>query len=204
MKAKSKATQAHISPEKGLEYLKEGNRNFQQKKQELPQMDLAEQRKATTKGQFPFATILSCIDSRVPAEIIFDQGLGDLFSIRIAGNVVNDDVLGSMEFGAKLAGARLIVVLGHTGCGAVQGACDDARLGKLTGLLAKIRPAVAQIQAGGAVDDFPEAVARQNVRQSLQQIRAQSSVLHEMEAQEEIMIVGAMYDIETGAVTFGI
>ncbi len=140
MKAHTKETQASMTPEKSIAYLKEGNRRFQNNLS--ANRNLLEQVKDTRQGQFPFATILSCIDSRIPAEMVFDQGIGDLFSIRIAGNFINDDILGSMEFACKLAGSKVVVVLGHTSCGAVKGACDGAELGKLTGMLNKIKPAV--------------------------------------------------------------
>lgn len=200
MKATNQSAQADITPERGLQLLKEGNRRFVQSKQE--KQDFHRQIEVTREGQFPFATILSCIDSRVPLEMIFDQGLGDLFSIRIAGNVVDDDVLGSMEFGAKLAGAKLIVVMGHTGCGAVKGACNDAKLGKLTGLLEKIKPAVKQVEPGGAPQEFENRVSEKNVELSLSEIRGQSEILRTMEENGEIRIIGAMYDIATGEVRF--
>ena len=132
MKAHTKETQALMTPEKSIEALKEGNKRFQNSFS--ADRDLLEQVKDTTQGQFPFATVLSCIDSRIPVEMVFDQGIGDLFSVRIAGNFINDDILGSMEFACKLAGSKVVVVLGHTSCGAVKGACDGAELGKLTGI----------------------------------------------------------------------
>ncbi len=200
MKAINKLAQAAITPEKGLQLLKEGNLRFVQSKQE--KQDLHHQIELTCNGQYPFATILSCIDSRVPLEMIFDQGIADLFSIRIAGNVIDEDVLGSMEFGAKLAGAKLIVIMGHTGCGAVKGACNDARLGKLTGLLEKIKPAVRQTEPGGDQQAYENRVSKKNVELSLSAVRNQSEVLREMEEKGEIKILGAMYDITTGKVKF--
>ena len=171
--------------------------------------NLLEQVNDTSDGQFPFATILSCIDSRVSAELVFDQGLGDIFSIRIAGNFVNEDILGSMEFACKLAGTKLIVVLGHTSCGAVKGACDDAKLGNLTGMLAKIKPAVSAVQEpkdhtlrNSKNLEFVDDVAEMNVHLTIENIRKQSEVLREMEENNEILIIGAMYDISNGAVTF--
>ena len=168
-----------------------------------------EQVNDTKDGQFPFATILSCIDSRVSAELVFDQGLGDIFSIRIAGNFVNEDILGSMEFACKLAGTKTIVVLGHTACGAVKGACDHARLGNLTALINKIEPAVAAVQEPKDESlrnsknlEFVDAVSVKNVEMTLENIRNQSNVLKEMEDNGEIAIVGAMYDISDGKVTF--
>ncbi|MCB0471405.1 MAG: carbonic anhydrase, partial [Flavobacteriaceae bacterium] len=168
-----------------------------------------EQVNDTSEGQFPFATILSCIDSRVSAELVFDQGLGDIFSVRIAGNFVNEDILGSMEFACKLAGTKLVVVLGHTSCGAVKGACDDAKMGNLTAMLAKIKPAVNAVTEPADASlrnsknlEFVDAVAEKNVFLTIENIRKQSPILQEMENQNEIDIVGGMYDINTGAVTF--
>lgn len=207
MKAHTKETQATMTPKKALQFLKEGNERFQQNLK--ANRNLLEQVNDTKDGQFPFATILSCIDSRVSAELVFDQGLGDIFSVRIAGNFVNEDILGSMEFGCKLAGTKAIVVLGHTSCGAIKGACDHARLGNLTKLINKIEPAVAAVPepADEALRnsknlDFVDAVAVKNVELTLDNIRNQSEVLKEMEDNGEIAIVGAMYDISDGKVTF--
>lgn len=207
MKAHTKETQALMTPQKALEELKEGNKRFQHNLR--ANRNLLEQVEDTTQGQYPFATILSCIDSRIPAEMVFDQGIGDLFSVRIAGNFINDDILGSMEFASKLAGARIIVVLGHTSCGAVKGACDNAELGKLTGMLDKIKPAVKAVTSPEDASqrtsqnlDFVNEVAEKNVAFSIEGIRSGSEVLAEMERNGEIMIVGAMYDVATGGVTF--
>jgi carbonic anhydrase len=207
MKAHTKETQASMTPEKSIAYLKEGNRRFQNNLS--ANRNLLEQVQDTRQGQFPFATILSCIDSRIPAEMVFDQGIGDLFSIRIAGNFINDDILGSMEFACKLAGSKVVVVLGHTSCGAVKGACDGAELGKLTGMLNKIKPAVQAVvhpkdasQRTSANLDFVNEVAAKNVDFSIEGIRSGSNVLAEMERNGEIKIVGAMYDVATGKVTF--
>lgn len=207
MKAHTKETQATMTPEKSLQFLKEGNERFQNNLK--ANRNLLEQVNDTSEGQFPFATILSCIDSRVSAELVFDQGLGDIFSVRIAGNFVNEDILGSMEFGCKLAGTKLIVVLGHTSCGAIKGACDHARLGNLTALINKIEPAVAAVKEPADESlrnsknlEFVDSVAEKNVQMTLDNIRKRSSVLAEMEEKKEIMIVGAMYDISTGAVQF--
>lgn len=207
MKAHTKETQAAISPQNALELLKEGNKRFIEKKQ--ADRDLMEQVEQTASGQYPFATILSCIDSRVSAELIFDQGVGDIFSARVAGNIVNEDILGSMEFACKLAGTKIIVVLGHTACGAVKGACDDAKMGNLTELLSKIKPAVnAVTEPSDAVErtsgnlDFVNSVAETNVRLTIENIRNQSPVLKEMEDNGEILIVGGMYDINNGEVSY--
>lgn len=207
MKAHTRETQATMTPEKSLQFLKEGNQRFQNNLK--ANRNLLEQVNDTSDGQFPFATILSCIDSRVSAELVFDQGLGDIFSVRIAGNFVNSDILGSMEFACKLAGTKLIVVLGHTACGAVKGACDDARLGNLTGMLAKIKPAVKAVtepkdtsERNSKNSEFVDNVAAKNVLLTIDRIREESDVLAEMEKNGEIKIVGAMYDINTGAVNF--
>ena len=207
MKAHTRETQATMTPQKSLQFLKEGNQRFQNNLK--ANRNLLEQVNDTSDGQFPFATILSCIDSRVSAELVFDQGLGDIFSVRIAGNFVNEDILGSMEFASKLAGTKLIVVLGHTSCGAVKGACDDAKLGNLTSMLAKIKPAVNAVTEptdpslrNSKNTDFVDNVAEKNVLMTIEKIREMSPVLKEMEDNNEIDIVGGMYDINTGAVTF--
>ena len=207
MKAHTRETQATMTPQKALQYLKEGNQRFQNNLK--AHRNLLEQVNDTSEGQFPFATILSCIDSRVSAELVFDQGLGDIFSVRIAGNFVNEDILGSMEFACKLAGTKLLVVLGHTSCGAIKGACDDAKLGNLTTMLAKIKPAVESVTdptdkslRNSKNLDFVDRVAEKNVSIAIENIRKQSPVLKEMEDNNEIDVVGAMYDINTGEVTF--
>ncbi|GFZ89144.1 carbonic anhydrase [Aquaticitalea lipolytica] len=207
MKAHTRETQATMTPQKSLQYLKEGNLRFQNNLK--ANRNLLEQVNDTSDGQFPFATILSCIDSRVSAELVFDQGLGDIFSVRIAGNFVNEDILGSMEFACKLAGTKLIVVLGHTACGAVKGACDDAKMGNLTKLIEKITPAVNAVSEPKDVSlrnsknaEFVDTVAEKNVQLTIDRIHAESPILSEMEKNGEIMIVGAMYDINTGEVKF--
>ncbi|WP_349664510.1 carbonic anhydrase [Cellulophaga lytica] len=207
MKAHTKETQATMTPEKSLQFLKEGNQRFQNNLK--AHRNLLEQVNDTSEGQFPFATILSCIDSRVSAELVFDQGLGDIFSVRIAGNFVNQDILGSMEFGCKLAGTKLIVVLGHTSCGAVKGACDNAELGNLTAMLSKIKPAVEAVSEPADESlrnsknlEFVDNVAAKNVQLTIDRIVAESEVLADMQSKGEIKIVGAMYDINSGAVTF--
>ena len=207
MNAQTKASQDAISPAKALELLQEGNQRFVAK--QTVNRDLNLQVEQTSTGQFPFATVLSCIDSRVPAELVFDQGIGDIFSVRIAGNFVNTDILGSMEFASKLAGTKLILVLGHTACGAVKGACDHAELGNLTAMLGNIAPAVEAItEPADAADrtsaniDFVNAVGTKNVELTIERIREESPVLAEMEQAGEIQIVGGMYDIATGKVNF--
>ena len=192
-----------LSPDDIISRMKEGNERFRLGK-ESPHDYLAQQ-KAVAKGQYPAAMILSCIDSRAPAETILDLGLGDCFNARVAGNVVNEDILGSMEFACKIAGAKLVLVMGHTACGAVKGAIDNAELGNLTALLAKIRPAVQATQYQGERStknyEFVDAVARKNVELAMADIRHRSPVLAELETSGGIKIVGAMYDLETGRLT---
>lgn len=207
MNAHTKDTQDKMTPQLAKNTLVEGNTRFVQGRQ--AGRDLMSQVKQTSTGQYPFATILSCIDSRVSSELIFDQGIGDIFSVRIAGNFVNEDILGSMEFACKLAGTKLVVVLGHTACGAVKGACDHARLGNLTALINKIEPAVEAVteptdesQRNSSNIDFVNEVAKKNVYMTIDNIRESSQVLKEMEDAGEIEIVGGMYDIKTGEVIF--
>ena len=205
MKTLNKEMQASITPRKALEILKEGNTRFINNLK--AHRNLLEQVNDTRDGQWPFAIILSCIDSRTSAELIFDQGLGDIFSVRIAGNIVNTDILGSMEFACKVAGSRLIIVLGHSKCGAVKGACDHVEMGNLTELLSKIQPAVYQEietkeERNASNTTFVENVAEINVKRSLKNIIERSYVLEQMIAKGEIGIVGAMHNIETGEVNF--
>ncbi|MFT6096349.1 MAG: carbonic anhydrase [Nonlabens sp.] len=207
MKVHTKESQSTMTPEKALQFLQEGNERFQNNLK--ANRNLLQQINDTRDGQFPFAIILSCIDSRVSAELVFDQGLGDIFSVRIAGNFVNEDILGSMEFACKLAGTKLIVVLGHTSCGAIKGACDHARLGNLTKLIEKIEPAVYAVeepkeeaQRNSKNLDFVDAVSAKNVDLTIARIRRESPVLRELEDDGDIKIVGAMYDIAIGAVEF--
>lgn len=205
MKTLNKELQASITPRKALEILKQGNNRFVNNLK--AHRDLLEQVNDTRDGQWPFATILSCIDSRTSAELIFDQGLGDIFSVRIAGNIVNTDILGSMEFACKVAGSKLIVVLGHSKCGAVKGACDHVEMGNLTELLSKIQPAVYQeketlTERNANNSPFVENVAQINVKRSVKNIIERSFILEQMVENGEIGIVGAMHNIETGEVTF--
>ncbi|PKM38372.1 MAG: carbonic anhydrase [Gammaproteobacteria bacterium HGW-Gammaproteobacteria-10] len=201
-----KESQQSLTPENVLEILKAGNQRFVYNLK--ANRNLLEQVNETVDGQFPFAIILSCIDSRTSAELIFDQGLGDIFSVRVAGNIVNDDILGSMEFACKLAGSKLIVVLGHSHCGAIKGACAEAKLDHLTGLLNKIRPAVDSVKNGRLAqlskpdDSLVEQVAERNVEIMVEQIRQQSPLLNAMANSGEIGIIGAMYNIENGKVSF--
>lgn len=205
MKTLNKELQASITPKIALEILKEGNNRFINNLK--AHRNLLEQVNDTRDGQWPFATILSCIDSRTSAELIFDQGLGDIFSVRIAGNIVNTDILGSMEFACKVAGSKLIVVLGHSKCGAIKGACDHLEMGNLTELLSKIQPAVysenkTKENRTSKNADFVENVSEINVKRSVKSIIERSFVLEQMLEEGQIGIVGAMHDIETGEVIF--
>ena len=207
MKVHTQQTQAGTTPQMALEFLREGNRRFVNNLK--ANRDLLQQANLTRDGQWPFATILSCIDSRTSAELIFDQGLGDIFSVRIAGNIVNTDILGSMEFACKVSGSKLIVVLGHTSCGAVKGACDHVEMGNLTELLAKLQPAVYQERTVKDIDQrnsknkaFVENVAHINVVRSVRSIVDRSYILEKMIEEEQIGVIGAMHDLESGVVEF--
>jgi carbonic anhydrase len=202
----TRETQASMTPQIALTVLREGNARFQANLK--ANRNLLQQVNETRAGQWPFAIVLSCIDSRTSVELLFDQGLGDVFSARIAGNFVNDDILGCMEFACHLAGSKLIVVLGHSHCGAIKGACDDVKLGHLTGLIDKLKPAVSSAAANcpgphnSANADFVQAVARTNVERTVADIKNRSEVLRTMLEQGEIGIAGGMYDVETGSVEF--
>lgn len=205
MKTLTKEMQAAITPTMALELLKEGNKRFMSNLK--VNRNLLQQANETSDGQHPFAIILSCIDSRTSAELIFDQGLGDIFSIRIAGNILNEDILGSMEFGCKVAGSKFIVVLGHTKCGAVKGACDHVEMGNLTALLTKIRPAVedelsTSENRNSSNPEFVEKVAYINVKRTVESIKQRSTILSEMINKGEIGIIGGMHDISNGEVVF--
>jgi carbonic anhydrase len=205
MRTHTRETQSIISPIEALQFLREGNYRFLSNLK--ANRNLLQQVNETRDNQFPFATILSCIDSRTSAELVFDQGLGDIFSIRIAGNIVNSDILGSMEFACKLAGSKLIVVLGHSKCGAIKGACDHLQLGNLSGLLNRIQPAVyfeRQTTENRTSEnaDFVTNVTNIQVKRSVETIVEQSVVLREMIEKEEIALIGAIYDVETGTVGF--
>ncbi len=205
MRTLTKELQDHLSPADALQLLRNGNNRFVNNLK--ANRNLLQQVNDTKEGQFPFAVILSCIDSRTSAELIFDQGLGDIFSARIAGNVLNDDILGSMEFACKVAGSKIVVVLGHTKCGAVKGACAHVEMGHLTGLLNKIEPAIQQTPPLAEANDddpyaFPDAVAATNVHLVLKEIPRRSVILREMVEKGEIAIVGGMYNVETGLVEF--
>ena len=205
MKTLTKEMQAAITPSKALELLNEGNKRFVSNLK--VNRNLLQQANETSDGQHPFAVILSCIDSRTSAELIFDQGLGDVFSVRIAGNIINEDILGSMEFACKVAGSKIIVVLGHTKCGAVKGACDHVEMGNLTALLTKIRPAVddeteTKENRNSKNSVFVENVATINVKRTVKSIMERSPILKEMIESGEIGIIGGSHNIATGEVVF--
>ena len=205
MRTHTRETQATTTPQMALEFLREGNYRFVNNLK--GNRNLLQQVNETRDGQFPFAAILSCIDSRTSAELIFDQGLGEIFSIRIAGNVINDDILGSMEFACKLAGSKLIVVLGHTKCGAIRGACDNVQMGNLSTLLNKIQPSVYYERTtaenrNSENAEFVEKVSRIQVKRSVENIIEQSIILREMIEKDEIGLIGGIYSVETGQVEF--
>ena len=201
----TKESQNRITPSMALQYLKEGNLRFLNNLK--ADRNLLKQVNQTSEGQFPFATIISCIDSRTSAELIFDQGLGDIFSIRIAGNIMNDDILGSLEYACAIVKSKIIVVLGHTNCGAIISACNNLKFGNVTALLNKIRPAVESVPAKetdrhGDNAQFVTQVSVANVKQTMQQIRERSSIIRELEQKGEILIVGGLYRVENGVVDF--
>jgi len=202
--ALSKAQRDKLTPDDVLALMKKGNKRFNSGRRNDHNY-LAQQR-ASAAGQYPVAVLLTCIDSRAPAETIMDLRIGDIFNSRVAGNVENPDILGSMEFACKLAGAKVVLVMGHTSCGAIKGAIDNAELGNLTGLLAKIKPAVAATTYQGERTStnyaFVDAVARRNVEMTIADIRKNSPVLAGMESSGAIKIVGAMYSLQTGVVDF--
>lgn len=197
--------QRSVTPELALSFLKEGNERFVSNLKS--NRNLLEQVNETKNGQFPFAAVLSCIDSRTSAELIFDQGLGDIFSIRIAGNVISDDVIGSMEFACKLAGSKLIVILGHSRCGAITGACKETKLGHLTNLLEKVNPSIEYVKQNHAETEIDSAeginlVTSRHVEHTIEEVLQKSPILNEMYKNGEIGIIGAFYNVETGQVDF--
>jgi carbonic anhydrase len=203
--APTKESQAATTPQDALAELRAGNARFLAGKTQV--RNLPARVRATASGQYPFAVVLSCLDSRIPIELIFDQGIGDIFSSREAGNVLNDDTLGSLEFACKVSGSKLIAVIGHSNCGAIKGAIDNVQLGSLTGLLDRIKPAIANVPDSGSPRDsknaqFVQQVAEANVHLVMQQIRERSPVLREMLDQGKIALVGGMYDLDTGEVHF--
>ena len=199
MSTLTKEIQDSISPNRAVEMLKEGNQRFLDKN-ELDR-DLHLQVSQTSSGQFPYAVVLSCIDSRVPVELVLDQGVGDIFSARVAGNIINEDILGSIEYACGVAGSKAILVLGHTKCGAVTAACKDVELGNITALLSKVKPAIANIKLrDGEVE--VEEVTKANVHQSIKEIREKSSILADLETEGKIKIVGAVYHVEDGRISY--
>ncbi len=204
MKTLTKEMQSAITPDNALELLKTGNKRFVDNLK--INRNLLQQANETSEGQFPFATILSCIDSRTSAELIFDQGLGDIFSVRIAGNIVNEDILGSMEFACKVAGSKILVVLGHTNCGAVKGACDHVELGNLTSLLKKIEPAIndetSETVRNSSNNAFVEKVTNLNVKKTVDAILEKSPLLRELVNDGQIAIIGGVHNISNGTVHF--
>ena len=202
MKTHTKEFQKNLTPETALDVLKEGNGRFVKTLQtKRNNLELVEE---TSSGQYPFGAVLSCIDSRVPVELVFDQGIGDIFSARVAGNIVNEDVLGSIEYACKVAGSKIVVVMGHTKCGAVAAACKHVELGNITALLNKIEPSVKAVNPNGTEMDAKaiEQVAVLNVKESMTKLRNESPILMEMEKNNEIKIVGAIYSVENGSVKF--
>ena len=202
--ALTKELRDKLTPEQIIQAMKKGNERF--RRGERKERNYLREQRASASGQYPAAALLSCIDSRAPAEVIMDLGIGDIFNSRVAGNIENPDILGSLEFACKLAGAKVVLVMGHTACGAIKGAIDNAELGNLTGLLAKIKPAVEATTYAGERSAknyaFVDAVARKNVELTVANIRKDSPVLAELESKGSIKIAGAMYNLETGAVEF--
>lgn len=205
MKTLTKEMQAQITPEGALKLLIDGNKRFMNNLK--ANRNLLQQANETSDGQHPFAVILSCIDSRTSAELIFDQGLGDIFSVRVAGNIINEDILGSMEFACKVAGSKIIAVLGHSGCGAVKGACDHVEMGNLTALLSKIRPAVddettVTENRTSENSEFVDKVTLLNVKRTMKSIVQRSTILKDMLDNKEILLVGGIHELSSGQVTF--
>ena len=205
MRTQSKETQSHLTPDLAIQILKDGNQRFINNLK--ANRNLLQQVNETSAGQYPFATILSCIDSRTSAELIFDQGLGDVFSIRIAGNILNEDILGSMEFATKVVGTKVILVLGHTKCGAIVGACNHVEMGHLTTLLNKVQPAIYSEKTTtenrtGSNATFVYNVTELNVKLTIDRIRRESPIIAELEKNGQIKIIGGMYEVENGVVTF--
>jgi carbonic anhydrase len=203
MKAQTKESQAKLTPKGVQQILAEGNKRFVNNKMVI--RNLMNQVRDTATGQFPHSVVLSCIDSRTSSELIFDQGIGDIFNARVAGNIVNEDILGSLEYSCRVAGSKLLLVLGHTSCGAVTSACKGIELGNITALLNKIKPSIRIVES--KVDNIisPESiqmVADENVRQAIKEIREKSEILSQMEKGKEIMIIGGMYNVATGEVEF--
>ena len=205
MHTQSKETQEKLTPDEAIQLLKEGNERFV--KDMRADRKFSKQVIDTSAGQFPFATILSCMDSRTSAELIFDQGIGDIFSIRVAGNILNDDIIGSMEYGCKVVGTKVILVLGHTKCGAVAGACDNVELGNITALLNKIKPAIEKESSfkdnrTSKNSDYVNKVTEINVRMVMERVTEESEIIRELEKEGKVRIIGGVYDVESGRVEF--
>ena len=200
MKTQTKETLSAMTPEKALDLLKTGNRRFVEGK--MLDRKLLEQVHQTSEGQFPFAVVLGCVDSRVPIEKVFDLGIGDVFGIRIAGNFVNEDILGSMEFATKVVGSKHILILGHTSCGAIKGAMDQVELGNLTGLLNKLQPAVKAAKKKMGDSAEPDDIAKENVYLTIEKIKSESKIINDLVNNGELSISGGMYHVDTGQVTF--
>lgn len=203
MKTLTKEIQEKLTPKEAVELLRKGNQRFVNNIK--VNRNLLQQVNETREGQHPFAVIISCMDSRAPAEIIFDQGLGDIFSIRVAGNVINEDILGSTEFGCKVVGAKAVVVLGHTSCGAISGAIDNVQLGNLGSVLNKIQFSIPNDDSAYhqlSMDEKKQWVTKSNVFHSMSEIRNRSGILRDLEKRGEITIVGGIYDLSSGEVTF--
>jgi len=201
MRTQTKEIQHNLTPKKAHQILLEGNKRFVNNKK-APR-NLKAQVYETQYGQYPFAVILSCIDSRVPAELIFDQGIGDIFSVRVAGNVINNDILGSMEYACKVGGSKILVVMGHSNCGAVTAACNHVEMGNLTPLLAKIKPSILEKNSNIELNETQiDQVSLKNIENSISEIRKKSAILKELEQKNKIEIVGAYYSVATGAVSF--
>ena len=203
--SKTHESQNLLTPDQAIEMLKEGNQRFVNNQQ--TEKDFKEQVRLGANGQYPFAVILGCIDSRVPAEIVFDQGIGDIFNVRIAGNIVNNDILGSIEYGCKVAGSKLVLVLGHTSCGAVKGAVQQVDLGHITELLSKVIPAINSMtdpkpDSDDLLGPYVNKVAEINIHNSINDIRERSNILKELENDGTTKIIGALYDVKTGIVNF--
>ncbi len=200
MRTHNKEFQNNLTPEKAYEVLKEGNKRFHNNLK--LNRDLRQQLLETAEGQYPFAVAVSCMDSRTSVELIFDQGFGEIFSIRVAGNIINDDILGSLEYACHVVGCKVILVLGHTRCGAVEGACKNVKLNKLTGLLEKIQPAISNTKHTIGDADYFNHVAHENVLHSLEEILNRSSVIEALYKERKIGLIGGMYSVETGKIEF--
>lgn len=205
MHTQTKETQEKLTPDGAIQILKDGNKRFVEDRR--AHREFSKQVIKTSGGQFPFATILSCMDSRTSAELIFDQGIGDVFSLRVAGNILNDDIIGSMEYAAKVVGTKVILVMGHTKCGAVSSACDNVELGNITALLKKIQPAIERESSfkddrSSSNADYVNKVTEINVRMVMERITEESEIINELEKEGKVRIIGGLYDVDSGIVEF--